>query len=54
MTIRNVSQKILYLSEKILNLFDFVDRFPDEGSCRAHFKKERDRLGIVCKKMWLF
>jgi hypothetical protein len=41
---------VLYLSEKKLNLFVFVDRFPDEASCQAHFKNERDRLGIVCKK----
>ena len=50
MTIRNVSQKVLCLSEKTLNLFEFVNRFPDEVSCQAHFKEERDRLGIICKK----
>lgn len=43
-------KKVIYLSAKTLNLFEFVSRFPDEGSCQSHFKKERDRLGIVCKK----
>ena len=50
MTIRNVSQKSIIFSEKILNLFEFTSRFPDEASCQAHFRKERERLGIVCKK----
>ena len=50
MTIRNISQKFLYLSEKTLNLFDFTNRFPNEASCVAHFKEVRDKLGIVCKK----
>ena len=43
-------KKILYLSEKTVNLFEFINRFPDEASCLAHFKEVRDQLGIVCKK----
>jgi hypothetical protein len=50
MTIRNASQNILSLSEKNLNLFEFNNRFPDEASCVAYFKDERERLGILCKK----
>lgn len=50
MTIRNVSQKILHLLEKNLNLFEFINRFADEAACVAHFKEVRDQLGIMCKK----
>ncbi len=39
-----------FLSETILTLFEFANRFPDEATCLAHFKRERDRLGIVCEK----
>ena len=49
MTIRNISQNVLSLSKK-MNLFEFVDRFPDESACIAHFKDERDKLGVICKK----
>lgn len=33
-----------------MNLFEFNSRYPDEASCLAHFKEERERLGILCKK----
>jgi len=33
-----------------MNLFEFVDRFPDEATCIEHFKKIRDELGVVCLK----
>lgn len=49
MTIRNLSQKYFMFAENILNLFEFNNRFPDEASCLAHFKSERERLGIICK-----
>jgi len=29
---------------------DFFKKFPDEASCKAHFKAERDKQGIVCKR----
>lgn len=33
-----------------MSLLTFIDRFPDEESCKAEFKLIRDREGIVCKK----
>lgn len=33
-----------------MNLFEFDDRFPNEASCVARFKEERERLGILCEK----
>ena len=36
--------------KKDLNLFEFTTKFPDEATCLAHFRAERERLGIVCKK----
>jgi len=32
-----------------MKLLEFSDNFPDEASCRAHFKAVRDREGVVCK-----
>jgi len=29
---------------------DFFKQFPDEMSCKVHFKSERDRQGVTCKK----
>lgn len=33
-----------------MNLFTFTAHFGDEKACRSHFKSERDKLGVVCKK----
>lgn len=33
-----------------MNLLDFGSYFPDEGSCIEHFKAQRERLGLSCKK----
>lgn len=33
-----------------MNLFDFTKYFPNEESCRNHFKRERDKIGVSCKK----
>lgn len=33
-----------------MNLFTFTAEFGDEQSCRKHFKEERDKHGVVCKK----
>lgn len=33
-----------------MNLLDFSNYFPDEESCIEHFKTQREKLGIVCKK----
>ena len=33
-----------------MNLFTFTAHFGDEDACRNHFKSERDKQGVVCKK----
>jgi ISXO2-like transposase domain/Transposase zinc-ribbon domain len=33
-----------------MNLIEFLDKFPDEKSCKAHFIKVRKSKGVVCKK----
>ena len=33
-----------------MQLFKFDKIFPDEESCRAHFKALREKNGIVCPK----
>lgn len=33
-----------------MKIQDFFKRFPDEASCKAHFKSERDKQGVVCKR----
>ena len=32
-----------------MNLFNFTANFGSEESCRAHYKSERDKIGVVCK-----
>ena len=33
-----------------MNLLDFSSYFPDEESCVEHFKTQREKLGLICKK----
>jgi len=33
-----------------MNLINFIEKFPDEVSCRQQFKLFRDREGVICKK----
>ena len=33
-----------------MNILTFMHDFPDESSCRAHFKRQREKQGITCKK----
>jgi len=33
-----------------MNIFSFTANFKDEESCRLHFKEERDKQGVVCKR----
>lgn len=33
-----------------MNIIKFIESFPDENSCRQHFRKVREREGIICKK----
>jgi len=33
-----------------MNIFDFIQQFPDEYACRLIFKDLRDKIGIICDK----
>lgn len=33
-----------------MNIFSFEIYFTDEKSCKSHFKEQRDREGVVCKR----
>ena len=33
-----------------MNIFKFTAEFDSEESCRNHFKEERDKIGVICKK----
>lgn len=33
----------------IMNILNFMQRFPDEASCIAYLKQEREQSGVVCK-----
>lgn len=33
-----------------MNIFSFTAYFDSEDSCRQHFKEERDKIGVECKK----
>jgi len=33
-----------------VNIIKFIEEFPDEKSCKDHFRKIREHEGIVCKK----
>lgn len=33
-----------------MNLIKFIEEFPDETSCRSHFRLQREEQGITCKK----
>ena len=33
-----------------MNLLNFIERFPDEASCKQKWKEIRDRQGVICRK----
>lgn len=33
-----------------MTILEFLQHFPDEQSCKQHFKIQREREGIICKK----
>jgi|SRR5690606_7780188 len=35
---------------QIMTILEFNEQFPDEQSCRKHFKEKREKEGISCKK----
>ena len=41
----------LYCRKNIdVNLINFIEEFPDEISCKRHFRKAREHEGVRCKK----
>lgn len=37
------------LTKSIMNILNFMQRFPDEASCIAYLKEQREQSGVVCK-----
>lgn len=35
---------------KDMNIFSFTAAFASEEACREHFKEERDKVGVICKR----
>ena len=33
-----------------MTIHEFFKKFPDEASCKAHFKSQRDNKGVTCKR----
>lgn len=33
-----------------MRLLNFINEFPDEHSCREHFRRQREKEGVKCKK----
>jgi DNA-directed RNA polymerase subunit RPC12/RpoP len=33
-----------------MNIQNFFKKFPDQANCKAHFKAERDKQGVICKR----
>lgn len=33
-----------------MTILEFITQFPDETSCRNHFKENREKQGVTCKK----
>lgn len=33
-----------------MNIFSFTAEFDSEAACHTHFKEERDKLGVICKR----
>ena len=33
-----------------MNIFSFTAHFGSEEDCRLHFKEQRDKEGVVCKR----
>lgn len=40
---------IVLIRNIIMNILNFMQRFPDEASCIAYLKEQREQSGIVCK-----
>jgi hypothetical protein len=33
-----------------MNIFNFIQQFPDENAYRLRFKELRDKIGLICDK----
>ena len=33
-----------------MNILEFMQFFPTEESCKIHFKEQREKIGITCRK----
>ena len=52
MSVKTNNRLILFIFKQILdmNIFSFTAEFDSEESCRNHFKSERDKIGVSCKR----
>lgn len=48
--VRLIFRIILIINDIDMKIRDFFTKFPDEASCKAHFKSEREKQGVVCKR----
>ncbi|NRA11472.1 MAG: hypothetical protein HRT57_05925 [Crocinitomicaceae bacterium] len=32
-----------------MNILSFMEEFPTEPACKAHFKDQREKEGVICK-----
>ncbi len=39
-----------FIESKDMNIFSFTANFDSEESCRNHFKAERDKIGVECRR----
>ena len=41
---------LIFRENKDMNIFSFTANFDSEESCRNHFKEERDKIGVICRR----
>jgi len=41
---------MMHSNRQEMNILSFVEKFPDEQSCKEHFRLQREKEGIKCKK----
>ena len=46
----NFSYLYDYQVLNIMTIHEFFKKFPDEASCKAHFKSQRDTKGVTCNR----
>jgi ribosomal protein L37E len=40
----------IWIKLLIMRIIEFIEKFPDEASCKDRFKTLRDEAGVTCKK----